>query len=61
MNKADMRKAIAKARDAWLESPEGERCCDGQASGYYLRNRIEAAFCAGYNASEKACEEDIKS
>lgn len=49
----DIRNDKARARDAWLESllhiP-----LEGSVSGVYLRNRLEAAFCAGYDAGEKA-------
>jgi hypothetical protein len=41
------------ARDVFMASPEGERLQSGVTSGPYLRNRLEAAFLAGYNAKEK--------
>lgn len=49
----DHRSAIAMARDVFMASPEGERLQSGVTSGPYLRNRLEAAFLAGYNAKEK--------
>lgn len=45
----DLRSPLAKARDAWLESEEGKRCCNGNASGHFLQNRLELAFVAGAN------------
>lgn len=56
---ADMRIAIAKARDIWLESDEGKRCCDGAPVGLYLRNRIECAFLAGARIAEAQAEEKL--
>jgi hypothetical protein len=43
----DVRSELAKARDEWFESDEGQRCCEGGANGQYLRNRLEIAFLAG--------------
>lgn len=54
----DLRNDIAKARDAYLASPEGQRGIDGHSialpyrTHQFLRNRIEAAFIAGWNAKE---------
>lgn len=48
----DHRNDLAKARDVWLESDEGQKCADGVTSGYYLHNRLEAAFIAGWKARE---------
>lgn len=50
----DLRNAIAKARDDFLDSAEGIRLTKGTAQGQYLRNRIEAAFVAGWNAKEQS-------
>lgn len=49
-NARDLRNDLAKARDAWLESSEGRICCSGYPGGEYLRNRLVAAFIAGWNA-----------
>lgn len=43
----DLRSPEAKARDSWLESKEGQACCNGTTSGQYLQNRLERAFAAG--------------
>ena len=48
-----MRSELAKARDKWLESDEGTGCSAGRAHGQYLRNRIEKAFIAGWEACEQ--------
>ena len=54
---SDMRSPIAKARDAYLESPQGEAACAPETIGappanrQYLSNRIEAAFVAGWMAA----------
>jgi len=44
---------IAKARDAWLETEDGQECLDGSAEGQFLKNRIETAFMAGVAATER--------
>lgn len=49
-----MKSKLAKARDRWLQSDEGEKCSTGQTHGQYLRNRIERAFIAGWEACEQA-------
>lgn len=53
-NMSDLRNAVAKARDEWIESDEG-RCCMSPVSGLepqFLQNRLECAFLAGYQAAE---------
>jgi len=47
--KSDLRTALAKARDEYLQN---KAALDGSPRGVYLRNRIEHAFCAGWNAAE---------
>ena len=47
-----VKNALARARDAWLEGEEGQRCRQGSASGIYLANRLEAAFIAGWDAAK---------
>lgn len=49
---SDFRTPRAKARDEWLESYQGTACQDGAAEGENLRNRLEAAFLAGYDWGE---------
>jgi hypothetical protein len=53
------RHPLAKARDEFLESEAGRKACDlpslhcgavDNTRAIYLRNRIEAAFIAGWNA-----------
>lgn len=51
---------LAKARDKWLESEEGKRCCEGRTEGQYLRNRLELAFIAGWEAATKKIKQIIK-
>jgi hypothetical protein len=46
--KADLRSPIAKSRDAYFETFKGKKACEGSAEGQYLRNRLEAAYLAGY-------------
>jgi hypothetical protein len=48
---SDLRNPLAKARDKYLGN---HAALDGAPSGQYLRNRIEAAFCAGWSAAERA-------
>lgn len=53
----DLRNDLAKARDVYLDTFLGKEACDlstltGQRAAFYLRNRIEAAFVAGWNAKE---------
>lgn len=46
-------RALAKARDAWQASDEARVLANditGPVGGQYLRNRLEVAFCAGYDA-----------
>ncbi len=43
----------AKARDEWFNSTEGSSCLSGITSGKYLRNRLERAFIAGFDAAIK--------
>jgi hypothetical protein len=56
----DVRSDTAKARDTWLASDEGQRCCAGSAEGLFLRNRIECAFLAGAKVTEAQLEEKLK-
>lgn len=48
----DIRNALARARDEWMESYEGKRCQADGAHGQYLRNRLALAFIAGWNARD---------
>ena len=48
-----MKSVLAKARDKWLVSDEGKKCCEDQASNQFLRNRLVSAFIAGWDACEK--------
>ncbi len=48
---------LAKARDEWLASDEGKRCCDGCTDGQYLENRLKLAFIAGVKAAEKLIQQ----
>jgi hypothetical protein len=56
----DIRSDLAKARDIWLASDEGQRCCAGSAEGVFLRNRIEGAFLAGAKIAETLLAEKLK-
>ena len=38
----------------------GEKLCEGEASGQYLRNRLETAFKAGWEACEKRVKEALE-
>lgn len=51
---------LAKARDKWLQSDDGKECSIGEANGQYLHNRIERAFIAGWDASEKSLQAEIE-
>lgn len=53
----DLRSPLAKARDEWLESPEGVKCRTGPAWGQYLENRLVLAFLAGVTAGSKRLQE----
>jgi hypothetical protein len=48
----DLRNPLAKARDKFFESLQGDALTVGMPGGQYLRNRLEAAFIAGWNACE---------
>ncbi|MFA5767279.1 MAG: hypothetical protein WC919_05125 [Candidatus Paceibacterota bacterium] len=57
---AELRSDLAKARDTWLASDEGRRCCAGSADGVFLRNRIESAFLAGARFADTQLAEKLK-
>lgn len=38
-------------RDKWIGSAEGRQCTSGTTEGQYLRNRVELAWCAGWDAA----------
>lgn len=52
-----MKSELAKARDKWLLSDAGEKCCQGQAKGQYLQNRLVKAFLAGAKFSSERAKE----
>jgi hypothetical protein len=54
----DFRNALARERTEWLESAYGQRCCEGTASGQYLRTLLEVAFIAGWEAKKKQGAKD---
>jgi len=56
----EIRSDLAKARDEWLASDEGQRCCTGSADGLFLRNRVECAFLAGSRIAEMLLVEKLK-
>lgn len=47
----DNRNSKAKAREKWFLSKEGLMCSDGMAHGQWLKNRLERAFCDGWEAA----------
>lgn len=55
----ETRSDLARARDIWLASDEGNRCCEGAVEGIYLRNRIECAFLAGARIAEDRINEKV--
>jgi hypothetical protein len=52
--------AYARARLAWLESEEAKRCMAGPSDGVHLRNRLELAFAAGWNAATAASRQALE-
>lgn len=57
----DLRSPLAKARDVFLDSEAGRDLCDTRnlpATAYsqYIRNRLEQAFVAGWEAREQSQE-----
>jgi len=52
-----MKSALAKARDEWLNSEEGKRCCEGTTEGQYLQNRLVLAFLEGWKFSDERIKE----
>jgi len=52
-----MKSDLAKARDKWLNSVVSKECRKGVASGQYLRNRLEKAFIAGWDACKQSKEQ----
>jgi len=63
----DHRSDLAKARDAWFESDEGQRCNDPYtltgAGDYakYLKNRLERALLAGVKIGERMKQNETTS
>ena len=63
---ADFRNPIAKACDNFMLSQKGKHLCDALGISaparmpLYLRNRIEAAFIAGWNACEQENSHDAE-
>jgi len=43
--------AQAAYRDMWLGSDEGLACTQSPAEGQYLRNRLDRAYMAGWDAA----------
>lgn len=62
----DMRGPSAKARDEWMASEDGIRASDSSTlintavPDYYLKNRLESAFAAGYKAAVKNIQVILK-
>jgi hypothetical protein len=55
----DMRSDLAKARDKWLASDEATALIERPgAVGVYLKNRLEKAFIAGWNAAKNISDFD---
>lgn len=48
--------SLAKARDMFFWTKRGEKLCEGTATGQYLKNRLEDAFVAGWDACKKYIE-----
>jgi len=62
----DHRSELAIKRDEWFASDEGKKCADiisllptrhYKNNEIYLKNRLEAAFLAGANATNEIAEE----
>ena len=55
----DVRSSLAKARDHWLESADGKKCCDPLTlkapadARQYLENRLVGAWIAGAAWAER--------
>lgn len=45
---------INAALNTWFASDQGKGCLEGGADGKYLKNRLEAAFIAGWDAGKAA-------
>lgn len=58
--KSNNKHPAAEARDRWLSNDEGKSCCDGNAKGQYLQNRLERAFMAGWNACEELVRRKVR-
>lgn len=52
-----MKSPLAKAKDKWILSDDGIKCCHGTATGQYLHNRVVMAFIAGADFSAERIEE----
>jgi len=52
---------LVRAIDFYFyRTQRGEMLCQGKAEGKYLRNRVEEAFIAGWDACEKAVTKALK-
>jgi len=55
-----MKSPLAKAIDKYLSSDKARKSLEGVTQGKYLRNRIELAFIAGWDACVKYMKEKRK-
>jgi len=55
-----MSRKLAKARDRWILSEDGQKCCSGKTQGIFLKDRLEEAFRDGWNAHEILHEKPCK-
>jgi hypothetical protein len=53
--------AITKAIQEWFSTDQGSACIVGPTDNPYLRNRIEAAFIAGWEAGKQHAENEMLS
>lgn len=44
---------LARAIDKWFKSEDGKKSTEGITHGRYLRNRLELAFIAGWDARDE--------
>jgi len=59
---SDCGRVLAMARDAWQASDEARMLANdrnGLVGGKYLRNRLEVAFCAGFDAAMQATSAEV--
>lgn len=60
MGRKRMHPEAKDIRKFFYRTQRGLKLCEGEASGQYLRNRLELAFKAGWEACEKRVKQALE-